>query len=311
MLCQSKRIQSVVVLLVSAILFLNLLPPVASWSVPTPRLKRPKLYAPTFKRGPKQPTNPVTKNGVINNVLLDNPVKNGKQQPGATVPLQLPPRISMPPARPPPAVSSMITTTTTTGVPEQTYNNKDEMILTSQEEPPFVVATNGILNSATAATLSLMASFVPPDTTATSDQAAKVVLSSFPPTSIQLDLRDIPLLGGMISGTWAKVAPLQTTTIKQPSSIVVSSPTDKFGAIRNFLDRGRLEFDVGGLITTHLDVDVEPNDQGGFAQIRLSSKLIPKWPFGRTDAKSKWNRVTNMGNGETYYFDSVSGETQY
>jgi hypothetical protein len=280
-----KRTETI--LLLSALILLSLLlnPVADAWSVPSPVSKARKqatANANLFKNGINGNQQKAT--GANKNAKAA-PV-NAKSNPASAAPprggtLQLPPRITMP--EPP-----------------------QMMRLNNNEEERTKMRGNGVFNSATAATLSLLASFVPPDTTAGSEQAAKVTLQSFPPTTIQLDLRDIPLLGGMISGTWAKVAPLKKTT----PSIVVASPTEKFGAIRNFLDRGRLEFDIGGLITTHLNVDVEPNDQGGEALIRLSSKLIPKWPFGR-NTKSNWNRVTNMGNGETYYFDSVSGEAQY
>lgn len=162
---------------------------------------------------------------------------------------------------------------------------------------------NGIMASAAAATLKSLVSFVPIDDSFQSDMAAKIKIDSVPPTSIQLDLSDIPIVGGMISGTWAKVGPLK----KEPS-VTVQSPKEKFNAIRNFLEFGRLEFDISGMLTTHLDVDIEAN-QKGVASVNFKSALIPKWPFGRS--KSDWNRVTNLGTGETYYFNQVSGEAQY
>lgn len=173
------------------------------------------------------------------------------------------------------------------------------------EEEIKPLQRNSLVNSATAASLQLLTSFVPKDETELSDSAAQIDLNYLPPKSIQLDLRDLPIIGGMLSGTWAKVAPLK----QGKPSIVIGSPKDKFAAIKNFLDRGRLEFDLGGLVTTHLNLDVEPN-QKGYAAVKLRSNLIPKFSFGST-RKSDWNRVTNMGNGETYYFNSVTGESQY
>lgn len=290
----SKRIESAV-LLSTLIVLLSLLSPAESWSLPRPKSIRTrpgsKSASSPAKSVPvaKQPPMKSAVNGKL--PPMKSAAVNGKHQSEAPSPvngdissaLQVPPRKLQPPS--PPMMMLM--------------DNDDEEVT-----PPL--KRNSVLNSATAATLSLMASFVPPDNTASSEQAAKVSIQSFPPTTIQLDLQDIPLLGGMISGTWAKVGPLK----KSKPSIVVESPTEKFGAIRGFLDQGRLEFDIGGLIKTHLNVDVEPNDKGGQALIRLSSKLIPKWPFGR-NTKSKWNRVTNMGNGELYYFNSATGETQF
>lgn len=172
-----------------------------------------------------------------------------------------------------------------------------------EEDESYVPRGNGIMASATAATLKTLASFVAVDDSKQSDTAAKIEINSVPPTSIHLDLTDIPIVGGMLSGTWAKVGPL-----KSKPSVKVGSPKDKIGAIRKFLDHGRLEFDIAGMLTTHLDVDVEPNKRGQ-ASVMFRSALIPKWPFGR--ARSDWNRVTNMGTGETYYFNNVSGEAQY
>lgn len=302
MLRITRRTQRITLLLLSALILLlsssvRLNPPVGvdAWSVPSPVSKVRKQAAANanlFKNainGVNQQQQRTTANRNGQTATTNGQQISNQAPPRAGGALQLPPRINMPT---PPQLMML-------------SNNQNTD--TKVEQQPKLRG-NGVINSATAATLSLLASFVPPDTTAGSDQAAKVTLQSFPPTTIQLDLSDIPLVGGMISGTWAKVAaPLKSN---KPPSIVVASPTEKFGAIRNFLDRGRLEFDIGGLLTTQLKVDVEPNDQGGEALIRLSSKLIPKWPFGRT-TKSNWNRVTNMGNGETYYFDSVSGQAQY
>lgn len=162
---------------------------------------------------------------------------------------------------------------------------------------------NGIMASAAAATLKSLVSFAPIDDSRESDMAAKIHIDSIPPTSIQLDLTDIPVIGGMLSGSWARVGPLK----KEPS-VTVRSPKEKFNAIRKFLELGRLEFDISGMLTTHLDVEVEAN-QKGVASVNFKSALIPKWPFGRS--KSDWNRVTNLGTGEIYYFNQVSGVAQY
>ena len=167
----------------------------------------------------------------------------------------------------------------------------------------YTLKGNGIMASAAAATLKSLVSFVPIDDSVQSDMAAKIHIDSIPPTSIQLDLTDIPVIGGMLSGSWAKVGPLKTNP-----SVTVKSPKEKFSAIRKFLEFGRLEFDISGMLTTHVEVDVEAN-QKGVASVNFKSALIPKWPFGRS--KSDWNRVTNLGTGETYFFNQVSGVAQY
>jgi len=97
-------------------------------------------------------------------------------------------------------------------------------------------------------------------------------------------------------------------------------------AIAGVATSGHLEFDVTGILNTHLDVDVAA-DQAGVAKIRVASNLIPPLPFknvassssGATSGlavkgggkESPWNKVTNMGSGETYYYNEKSGLTQY
>ena len=173
------------------------------------------------------------------------------------------------------------------------------------EESYKVPSHSGIMASAASATFKSLASLIPVDNVAQSSAAAKIEIESLPPTSIQLNLTDIPVVGGLLSGTWVK---LDRSLSQTKPSVTVRSPKDKLLAIRKFLDLGRLEFDLSGLLTTHVNVDLEAN-QRGVATVTLTSALIPKWPFGRS--RSDWNKVTNMGTGETYYFNQVSGEAQY
>lgn len=75
---------------------------------------------------------------------------------------------------------------------------------------------------------------------------------------------------------------------------------------------------------THLDVDIAA-DEAGIARVRVASDLVPVLPFknlasstpSSTSSSSKggkqstWNVVTNMGNGESYYFNTKTGITQF
>lgn len=81
-----------------------------------------------------------------------------------------------------------------------------------------------------------------------------------------------------------------------------------------------MEFDVNGkILSTHLDVDVAANEPG-VAKIRVTSNLIPKLPFTNLASsavgsptggkESAWNVVTNLGSGESYYFNAKTGATQ-
>ena len=84
---------------------------------------------------------------------------------------------------------------------------------------------------------------------------------------------------------------------------------------------GHLEFNVDGLLTTHVDIDVAA-DEAGVLTAKVSSPLIPKLPFknsassGTTPTAGKgkssdWFMVTNLGDGDVYYFNEKSGATQF
>jgi hypothetical protein len=149
-----------------------------------------------------------------------------------------------------------------------------------------------------------------------SDTAAQITLNSVPPSSISIQIEDLPVVGKLISGTYTKVP---DGSVKQPS-IVIKSPSDKVKAISKIATGGHLEFDVNGkLLSTHLDVDVAA-DEPGVAKVVVASNLIPKLPFknmasdkigGPTGGKeSPWSIVTNLGNGESYYYNVKTGVTQ-
>ena len=151
-----------------------------------------------------------------------------------------------------------------------------------------------------------------------SETAARISLNSIPPASISVQIRDLPVIGKLASGVYSKVP--DSTTIKQPS-IVIQSPSDKTKAIQNIVTTGHLEFDVSGVINTHLDVDVAA-EKAGILNVRVASDLIPKLPFQNAASfagsnsptggkESPWNMVKNMGTGEVYYYNEKTGVTQY
>ena len=151
-----------------------------------------------------------------------------------------------------------------------------------------------------------------------SNTAAQISLNTIPPTSIRVDISDLPVIGNVLSGTYTKVADLGKSTGQ--SSITISSPKDKVKAVQDIATGGHLEFDVNGALKTHLDVDISA-DEPGVAKIRVASNLIPKLPFKNMASASQssptggkpsaWNMVTNMGSGESYYYNEKSGVTQY
>jgi hypothetical protein len=102
---------------------------------------------------------------------------------------------------------------------------------------------------------------------------------------------------------------------------VIKSPSDKVKAIQAAATSGHLEFDIAGQagIKTHLDVDVVA-EEPGVAKVRVASDLIPQLPFKNLASsksavkggkESSWSIVTNLGTGESYYFNSKTGATQF
>ena len=174
-------------------------------------------------------------------------------------------------------------------------------------------------NTASGALLSTSLGFLllaEPSAAATSAASAQIDLKTLPPNSISVQIRDLPVVGPLISGTYTKVP---DGSIKNPS-VVIQSPKDKLQAVKAIATTGHLEFDVNGLIGTHLDVDIAA-DQAGVATVRVASPLIPKLPFQNAASansrtvtggkESPWSQVTNLGSGESYYYNEKTGVTQY
>jgi hypothetical protein len=147
-----------------------------------------------------------------------------------------------------------------------------------------------------------------------SSTAGQISLNSIPPTSVQLDIKDLPVIGNILSGTYTKV---EDKSITSPS-VSIKSPKDKISAIKDVATGGHLEFDVDGILKTHLDIDIA-TDKAGVATVKVTSPLIPKLPFKNTASndgiavsgkQSDWFKVTNMGTGECYYFNGKTEKTQ-
>ncbi len=198
-----------------------------------------------------------------------------------------------------------------TGASRQSFTNVNH----HHEHNGFGAVKNGLATLALSTILATTTSLGLP--VFASDAAAQVSLDKLPPTSISIQIGDLPVVGSLLSGTYSKVA---DGSIKDPS-IVIKSPKDKIKAISSIATGGHLEFDVGGILKTHLDVDVAA-DEAGTAKIVVKSSLIPKLPFKNmanrgtgkavTGGKeSQWNVVTNLGNGESYYYNVDSGVTQF
>mmetsp|Transcript_37028 Transcript_37028/g.84587 ORF Transcript_37028/g.84587 Transcript_37028/m.84587 type:complete len:246 (-) Transcript_37028:124-861(-) len=176
---------------------------------------------------------------------------------------------------------------------------------------------NGVANKAFAAAASASLAFVlagsPLNAEAASKTAGQISLNSIPPTSVNVDLKDLPVVGSLVSGTYTRV---DDKDVSSPS-ISIKSPKDKIGAIKAVATGGHLELDLDGILATHVDIDLAA-DTAGTLTAKVLSPLIPKLPFKNSASSSppkgktsEWNAVTNMGDGETYYFNTKTQETTY
>ena len=173
---------------------------------------------------------------------------------------------------------------------------------------------NGFAAAAATAALTFGLLIGDPQQALASSTAGQISLNSIPPTSIFVDIKDLPVIGNIVSGTYTKV---DDGSIASPS-VTIRSPKDKVSAIKDVATGGHLEFDVNGLVKTHLDVDIAANE-AGVATVKIASPVIPQLPFKNTASgdviaatgkKSDWYKVTNMGSGESYYFNEKTDEVQ-
>ena len=182
----------------------------------------------------------------------------------------------------------------------------------SNKVPAKVSTDNKVAATAAAIGLSVILSTAEP--ALASNTAAQISLDTLPPTTVSVQIGDLPVVGSLLSGTYTRV---DAKTVTGKPSVVIKSPKDKIGAIKNAATGGHLEFDVSGIIATHMDVDVGA-PEAGVAKVRVASKLIPKLPFKNAatmaDApsgkKTAWNVVTNMGTGDSYYYNEDTGVSQ-
>jgi len=125
----------------------------------------------------------------------------------------------------------------------------------------------------------------------------------------------------LLSGTYTRVNSVKDA---KGASVSIKSPKDKLGAIQAVATGGHLEFDIDGLVTTHLDIDVA-TDEAGVLNARVASPLIPKLPFKNAASKdnggvvaektsgksSDWAQITNLGNNEVYYYNFKTEESTF
>ena len=90
---------------------------------------------------------------------------------------------------------------------------------------------------------------VPPVFAATSTTAAQIELTSVPPSTVELSIGDLPIVGPMLSGTYARVDPQAAALVENAlgkgpkrASVVITSPSDKASALRELAAFGHLEF---------------------------------------------------------------------
>lgn len=107
--------------------------------------------------------------------------------------------------------------------------------------------------------------------------AAHISLNSLPPKAISVEIQDLPVLGKALSGVYTKV-PDDGSENGASAAVTIESPKDKVAAIKAIASMGHFEFDIDGIVNTHLDVDVA-TDIPGTATIRVASPLIPVLPF--------------------------------
>jgi hypothetical protein len=165
--------------------------------------------------------------------------------------------------------------------------------------------------------LPLLITWTEPAFAATSKESAQIYLESLPPSTVSVQISDLPVIGSLISGTYTKVPDDALINGRSPS-VVIKSPKDKVSAIKAFLTTGHLEFDITGLLTTHVDMDLG-TEEPGVARVRIAAPGIPTLPFHNaatqftppTGKKTPWSIVSNLGNGESYYYNEETGESQF
>jgi len=165
--------------------------------------------------------------------------------------------------------------------------------------------------AATAALTFLIAAT--PQAALASNAAAQITIDSIPPSSLQLDAKGVPVVGGVVSGRYAMVDDADLG----PASIIIKAPKSTQALLKG-LSAGHLEVDLGGLVTSHLDVDIAA--KSGEATVKVRSNIIPALPFKNSASgdesakggkKSDWSKVTNMGDGSVYFYNEKTDQSQF
>lgn len=90
----------------------------------------------------------------------------------------------------------------------------------------------------------------PPPALASSPVAAQIDIDSVPPKNIVIDIADLPVIGPLLSGTYARIDTGAASAVGQAlggglgskASVTVRSPGDKVRAVQNIASKGHLEF---------------------------------------------------------------------
>mmetsp|Transcript_16747 Transcript_16747/g.23654 ORF Transcript_16747/g.23654 Transcript_16747/m.23654 type:complete len:241 (-) Transcript_16747:37-759(-) len=171
---------------------------------------------------------------------------------------------------------------------------------------------------------------VDPSFAESSSTAAQIQINSVPPANVQLNISDLPVLGKLLSGTYARLDTgaynaagnaLSGTggTSRRQASVSIYSPADKSTAIKELATKGHLEFDISGVVTTHVNIDAATLKPGELI-VKIESPLIPSLPFKNSinsfektrkgTKPSNWVMVTNLGDGSISYQNTKTGVIQ-
>mmetsp|Transcript_14432 Transcript_14432/g.20112 ORF Transcript_14432/g.20112 Transcript_14432/m.20112 type:complete len:238 (+) Transcript_14432:214-927(+) len=161
-----------------------------------------------------------------------------------------------------------------------------------------------------------------------SSTAAQIEINSVPPANVQINIEDLPVLGKLLSGTYARLDTgaynaagnaLGGGTSRRQASVSIFSPSDKSTAIKELATKGHLEFDISGVVTTHVNIDAATLKQGELT-VKIESPIIPSLPFKNSinsaektkkgTKPSDWVMVTNLGDGSISYQNTKTGAVQ-
>mmetsp|Transcript_33557 Transcript_33557/g.44470 ORF Transcript_33557/g.44470 Transcript_33557/m.44470 type:complete len:246 (-) Transcript_33557:9-746(-) len=202
-------------------------------------------------------------------------------------------------------------------------SKSNNSIITQRKLQPGIIPKQH-LSSFAAAMIFFISPFISTEQALASESqtAARIHLDTIPPTTVNVQIGDLPVLGDLLSGTYARLDTGAANAVgkalgggeSKPASVTIRSPADKVSAIRDLATKGHLEFDIDGLVDTHFDVDVRTPSAGELT-VKISSPIIPSLPYkdggvGSGIKKSEWAMVTNLGDGSISYLNVKTGEMQ-